>query len=172
MKFEPGQKFQLAAFSVGTDDKTPLLKLVPLDGDPVMLTASDPNRTDKSSRKNSRDNSWVFASASDSWPQTRCTVRIISDIRLTILFEQRSTARSAYRRKFELGLTRAGARLASGNTGERECIVTGGLGTIKVAHLGKTYYVCCEGCKLAFDEDPAGTIEAWRARRKDAAKDE
>ena len=97
-------------------------------------------------------------------------MRFISAIRLTMLFEQRRSKTSTSRRLSEIGLTRAGARLANGNTGERQCVVTGGLGTIKVAYEGKTYYVCCEGCKQAFDADPAGTIEAWRERLKEAAK--
>jgi hypothetical protein len=68
----------------------------------------------------------------------------------------------------EIGLTRAGSKLASGNTGERQCVVTGGLGTIKVSHDGKTYYVCCEGCKQAFDADPEGTLKAYRERLNQA----
>ena len=98
------------------------------------------------------------------------TVRIISDIRVTLLFEEKSTKKASYRRMSEIGMTRAGSRLASGSSGERQCIVTGGLGTMKVSFEGKTYYVCCEGCKQAFDADPKGTIEAYRERLKEAAK--
>lgn len=41
---------------------------------------------------------------------------------------------------------------------------------MKVSFEGKTYYVCCEGCKQAFDADPAGTIDAYRERLKNKAK--
>lgn len=47
--------------------------------------------------------------------------------------------------------------------GEKTCIISGGLGTISVSYQGNTYYVCCTGCKAAFDEDP----ERWIARFKE-----
>ena len=165
MTFEPGQQFHYAAFSVAEDRKTPLLTLTPLAGDAVKLTRTPPTTNEKLPTE-----SWIFESTADNWPQTRCTVRIISEIRLTMLFEEKQAEKSSYRRLSEIGLTRAGTRLANGNTGERLCIVTGGLGTIKVAYEGKSYYVCCEGCKQAFDADPKGTIEAWLERQQDAAK--
>ena len=37
---------------------------------------------------------------------------------------------------------------------DKVCPVTGGLGTMAVSHAGKTYYVCCTGCREAFDKDP------------------
>ena len=162
--FEPGQQFHQAAFSLADDGKTPNLTLTPIQGESILLLrvlADDDNPSD--------DESWLFLSAEDSVPQTRCTVRIISDIRVTLLFEEKSTEKGSYRRLSEIGMTRAGSRLASGSTGERQCIVTGGLGTMKVSFEGKTYYVCCEGCKQAFDADPKGTIEAYRERLKVAA---
>jgi len=44
--------------------------------------------------------------------------------------------------------------------GKKTCIISGGLGTTTVSHKGTTYYVCCSGCKAAFEEDP----EKWIAR--------
>jgi len=44
--------------------------------------------------------------------------------------------------------------------GEKTCIISGGLGTIQVSYQGKGYYVCCSGCKAAFEDDP----ERWIAR--------
>ncbi len=44
--------------------------------------------------------------------------------------------------------------------GDKTCIISGGLGTIAVSYKGSTYYVCCSGCKAAFEEDP----EKWLAR--------
>jgi hypothetical protein len=161
--FEPGQQFHSAAFSVARDGTTTQLVLTPIKGDRIELTRSNVNPEDA-------DKTWIFESDAEGAPQTRCTVRIISDIRITILFEERPMGNSAWRRLSEIGMTRAGAKLANGNTGERQCIVTGGLGTIKVSFEGKAYYVCCEGCKQAFDADPAGTLQDYRERLKNAAK--
>lgn len=44
--------------------------------------------------------------------------------------------------------------------GNRECIVSQGLGTTAVMYNGKTYYVCCSGCQAAFQDDP----EIWIAK--------
>jgi len=43
--------------------------------------------------------------------------------------------------------------------GQRECIISGGLGTMPVTFKGTTYWVCCSGCKSAFEEEP----EKWIA---------
>jgi hypothetical protein len=55
----------------------------------------------------------------------------------------------------------------SDNPGPK-CIVSGGLGTIQVSYMGKSYYVCCSGCAAAFQEDP----ERWIAKKakQDAEK--
>jgi hypothetical protein len=170
LSFELGKQYQSALFSVAKDGTTPELSLVPAGGERIHLTRKDEATAADSSSKEEKDVAWVFESSSDALPQTRCTVRIISDIRFAMLFEEKPTAQGSYRRLSEIGLTRVGARLASGNTGERQCIVTGGLGTIKVSHGGKTYYVCCEGCQQAFDADPVGTIAAYQERLKEASK--
>ncbi|HUG92028.1 MAG TPA: hypothetical protein VML55_14410 [Planctomycetaceae bacterium] len=44
--------------------------------------------------------------------------------------------------------------------GERTCVISEGLGTMTVSHNGRTYYVCCTGCKAAFEENP----EYWIAK--------
>lgn len=42
--------------------------------------------------------------------------------------------------------------------GEKKCIISGGLGTMQVSYQGRSYWVCCSGCKAAFEEDPATWI--------------
>jgi hypothetical protein len=170
LNFELGKQYQSVLFSVAEDGATPVLSLTPADGESIHLTRKDYATEAYTSSKAATVVDWVFESSPDTLPQMRCTVRIISDIRFAMLFEEKPTAQGSYRRLSEIGLTRVGARLASGNTGERQCIVTGGLGTIKVSHEGKTYYVCCEGCQQAFDADPAGTIAAYQERLKEASK--
>lgn len=170
LNFEPGKQYESVLFSVAEKGVTPELSLTPTDGETIHLIKKDDSTAADSSSKDKKDVAWVFESSPDVLPQKRCTVRIISDIRFAMLFEEKPTAQGSYRRLSEIGLTRVGARLASGNTGERQCIVTGGLGTIKVSHEGKTYYVCCEGCQQAFDADPAGTIAAYQERLKEASK--
>jgi hypothetical protein len=49
---------------------------------------------------------------------------------------------------------------------DRKCIISGGLGTIQVSYKGKSYWVCCTGCKAAFEEEP----ERWLAKLPDKDK--
>lgn len=56
--------------------------------------------------------------------------------------------------------------LSDSDYGEKTCIISQGLGTIAVSFQGKSYWVCCTGCKAAFDEDPATWIA--RAEKRDA----
>jgi len=49
--------------------------------------------------------------------------------------------------------------------GERECIISGGLGTMQVSYQGKSYWVCCSGCKAAFEEDPESWIAEYKAKK-------
>ncbi len=49
---------------------------------------------------------------------------------------------------------------------KNECIVTGGLGTIPVTYMGETFYVCCTGCRDAFNEDPAKFVKEYKEKKR------
>ncbi|MFP6763332.1 MAG: hypothetical protein VB858_06935, partial [Planctomycetaceae bacterium] len=110
-------------------------------------------------------NVFVFESKPDSGNYvSRVTFRQLNEKRMLVLYETRKAAQSFYRRLGEVGYTRAGTRLAaSGSTGP-ECVVTGGAGTIAVSFQGKTYYVCCTGCRDAFNDDPQGILADYRQK--------
>ncbi|MDX1963628.1 MAG: hypothetical protein SFX18_10770 [Pirellulales bacterium] len=94
----------------------------------------------------------------------RITIKTLAEgDRLVVLYER--AAGKQFSRLAEVGLTRLGGNFAKGAAGP-ECIVTGGLGTIEVSYQGKTYFVCCTGCKEAFEEDPAGIIAEYLAKKK------
>jgi hypothetical protein len=152
-----GKQFRQMVFSSDpkSDDLRLLLKLP--DQSSILM---------QQDRVLSSDAVVVFVSAPDQPRIIKCSVRRISDIRATLLFEQQMSEAGSFRRMAEIGCTRAGEKLARGNSGERQCIVTGGLGTMAVMYSGMTFYVCCEGCRQAFTEDPEGTIAAYRERLK------
>lgn len=95
---------------------------------------------------------------------SRVTMRQLNDKRMLVLYERRREGQSFYARVGEVGYTREGTRLASSDNSGPECVVTGGAGTIKVSHEGKTYYVCCTGCRDAFNDDPVGILADYRAK--------
>jgi hypothetical protein len=159
-RFEPGTLIRTLQFTVPNKDAEWQLDLEQSNGEHHQLTRTNPTQPTEPDQ----NSTFVFESNDEGPQRLRCTIRRISQIRMTVLLEERSAEQTTWRRMAEIGMTRAGEKLASGNTGERQCIVTGGLGTIRVSFEGKTYYVCCEGCQQVFDADPAGTIADYRKR--------
>lgn len=49
---------------------------------------------------------------------------------------------------------------------EKTCVISQGLGTMQVSHKGKSYWVCCTGCKAAFEEDPEKWIAKFEAMQE------
>jgi hypothetical protein len=109
----------------------------------------------------------VFTSEPDAQQEVyRVTLTPLNEQRTLILFEKRKADQKSYNRLAEIGYTREGTRLAGSGSGQPECVVTGGLGTIKIEYKGKTYYVCCSGCQQAFNDDPEGILADYKARRE------
>jgi hypothetical protein len=84
--------------------------------------------------------------------------------RLLLLMEKQAPNADSFARIAEIGYTRVGSGFGNVAQG-RECIVTGGLGTIEVSHNGKTYYVCCTGCRDYFNANPEQTIAEYAAKK-------
>ncbi len=92
----------------------------------------------------------------------RITIRPAAENqRVTVLYERGSG--EVFSRLAEVSATRVGGDFAAGAAGP-ECIVTGGAGTIQVEYKGKTYFVCCTGCKEAFNDDPEKIIKEYNQR--------
>lgn len=113
----------------------------------------------------------VVASAPDAAGDVhRLTLTQLNEKRTLVLFERRRGAQKTWQRVAEVGYTRAGTRLAEKDSSGPECVVTGGLGTIAVSYKGTTYYVCCSGCKQAFEADPEGILAEHDARKAEGGK--
>jgi hypothetical protein len=96
----------------------------------------------------------------------RISLRVVaSGDRLLLLYEKQASA-TLFTRLAEIGYTRVGSGFGQGGGG-RECIITGGLGTIAVMHEGQTYYVCCTGCRDYFNDNPAKAIADYKQRKAD-----
>lgn len=69
---------------------------------------------------------------------------------------------SKFNRFDTIGNQREGTSFALNDSDfkEKTCVISQGLGTISVSHKGKQYWVCCSGCKAAFEDDP----EKWIAK--------
>jgi hypothetical protein len=94
----------------------------------------------------------------------------LGDNRITVLFEKRGVKQSFYQRVAEVAFQREGTRLTAVDGNGPECVVTGGLGTIQVTFKGQSYYVCCTGCRDAFNDDPESILAAYAERKKKKAE--
>lgn len=106
----------------------------------------------------------LLSAPDDDGYEHRITVTRLNRKRTLVLFEKRQEGRRSFSRVAEVGYTREGTRLATTEGSGPECVVTGGAGTIPVMYNGKTYYVCCTGCRQAFEDDPEGIIAEYEAR--------
>jgi YHS domain len=73
--------------------------------------------------------------------------------------------RTLFVRDYQVAFTKKGETFAASEK-KPECVVTGGLGTSTVAYKGTTYYLCCSGCRDAFNENPEKYIKEYEARKK------
>jgi YHS domain-containing protein len=101
----------------------------------------------------------------------RITVTRLNEKRTVVLFEKKRASARSPLRVAEVGYTREGTRLAVEGADGPECVVTGGKGTIQISYKGQTYYVCCSGCKQAFNENPEKILAEYRERLAKRNKD-
>jgi YHS domain-containing protein len=96
-------------------------------------------------------------------------------IRYSMAHEIQETGSTQFTRLMEIGLTRDGESLGAGaasSTSEpAKCIVTGGAASTTVSYQGRTFPVCCSGCRDQFNDNPekylkkASLIEAARTAK-------
>lgn len=156
-----GKLLRSATLVPGKEDGTLRLEAVLADGSrrefggkavagrPLILTATDPKADGPG----------------------RVTLTQPNDARSLLLFEGKNAETGQFYRIAEVGYTKQGVAFAASGESGPICIVTEGKGTIPVSYQGKTYYVCCSGCKDLFNEDPAAVLAEYEAKRKAKAKE-
>ena len=104
-------------------------------------------------------------------PETKATEQIkmataAAGVRLIYTFSKKPADRTLYAKDFQISYTKEGESFgtAAGQKGP-ECVVTGGLGTMQVSYMGTTYYVCCTGCRDAFNDNPAKIVAEYKAKK-------
>jgi YHS domain-containing protein len=131
----------------------------------LTITAPDGKTTATFSGKLDEDKLMLDAAEPVEGLPARISLRLVAEgKRMVALYESKSPTSDRYFRLAEVGYTRVGSGFGQGSQGP-ECIVTGGEASIAVSYEGKTYYVCCTGCKDYFDEDPKRAIEEYFARK-------
>jgi len=86
-------------------------------------------------------------------------------------YEVKPAGRTTFQRVYQVGATKEGVPFAGPADANPECVVSGGLGTLKVTYNGQTYYVCCSGCREAFKETPEKYLKEFKERKAKEAKE-
>lgn len=84
----------------------------------------------------------------------RLTLNTLADgIRFQVKFEKQDGGKGLFSNVFAMNGNKDGESIAGG-TKKPECIVSGGAANIQVSYKGKTYFVCCTGCRDEFNANP------------------
>lgn len=87
-------------------------------------------------------------------------------IRFLYLVDRKNDGGTIWRLEAFVETTKIGETLARREKKGPECVVSGGLGTMAVSFLGETFYVCCSGCRDAFNENPKKYVDEFKAAKK------
>ncbi|MGL4420240.1 MAG: YHS domain-containing protein [Gemmataceae bacterium] len=88
-------------------------------------------------------------------------------IRLAMNYDVQSGGKGLFNSVYKSVGNKEGESLAGAKTNkDPECIVTGGAAKIAVSYMGKTYHVCCSGCKDEFDANPKKYVDALTKGKK------
>lgn len=100
----------------------------------------------------------------------RLVLTLLHSNRFLYRYEVKPEGRPLFATRFQVGATKEGVPFAAAGSVQPECVVSGGLGTMPLTFNGRTYYVCCSGCRDAFREEPEKYIrefeEAQAAKKK------
>jgi hypothetical protein len=96
----------------------------------------------------------------------RLTMNSAGDgLRFIYKLAHKPAGRTLFVKDFQVAFTKKGESFAATEK-KPECVVTGGLGTSTVAYKGTTYYLCCSGCRDAFNENAEKYIKEYEERKK------
>ncbi|MGF1579640.1 MAG: YHS domain-containing protein [Gemmataceae bacterium] len=96
--------------------------------------------------------------------QQKLVFTLLRNTRYYYQYSRQEKGRRLFKAIYRVGVNREGVLFARGS-GQPECIVSGGLGTIEVTYKGKTYHVCCSGCAAEFEVDPERYIAEYKSKQ-------
>jgi hypothetical protein len=95
----------------------------------------------------------------------RLTMNLAGDgVRLIYKSAKKPSGKTLFKEEYMVACGKVGESLGAKEK-KNLCVVSGGLGTSTVTHNGKTYYVCCSGCRDAFNENPEKFIKEFEAKQ-------
>jgi YHS domain-containing protein len=96
----------------------------------------------------------------------KITMYTVSDgARLILVNELKAGGKGSFVEQFKFTCSKEGESFAGGKK-KPECVVTGGAATMAVNYGGKTYYVCCSGCRDEFNANPKKFVDEFEKKNK------
>jgi hypothetical protein len=86
-------------------------------------------------------------------------------VRFNYWYKTKPLSKKIYSAGYLVACNKEGEALGGKSKG-KECVVSGGLGKIEVSFKGETFYVCCTGCRDAFNENPEKYVKEFKAKQK------
>jgi hypothetical protein len=141
------------------------------DKDRYQLTLVTPAKESLVFEGELKDNRLTVQRVDEAKKETQQLVlTLLHENRFLYRYEVKPAERTLFARLYQVGATKEGVAFAGKGDGRPECVVSGGLGTIPVSYKGKTYYVCCSGCRDAFKDEPEKYIKEYEEKQAKEAK--
>ena len=86
-------------------------------------------------------------------------------IRFNINYKKASGGGKLFSAQYSVQANKDGESLAASKESKNLCVVSGGAGTMTVSYKGESFYVCCSGCRDAFNENPEKYIKEFKAKK-------
>jgi len=164
-QFKGDEAWMKVAFEKGKHFAGGELRFLP-DKDQYQLTLQTVDKEKLMFAGSLKDKALTLDREDESAKETqRLVFTFLHPNRFLYRYETKAADARAFAKLYQVGATKNGVPFAEGETGP-ECIVSGGLGTVKVTYKGQTYYVCCSGCRDAFKDDPEKYIKEAEAKKK------
>lgn len=98
----------------------------------------------------------------------RLSMNTLSEgVRFALQYEVQTGGKGLPTPLYKAAGNKEGETFAGGKVNKKpDCVVTGGAGTIPVSYMGKTYYVCCSGCREEFEANPKKYVDAFEKGKK------
>jgi YHS domain-containing protein len=147
----------------------PASRIYRLEGtDPDKKPVAFSGMLDKAGKKLTLDRK---GPASDGAKQQITLYPNSNQIRYTVTVLEKEPGAPQYKKTIEVGVGKEGEAFAAGSavTDLPKCIVTGGAATLTVSYQGKSFPLCCSGCKAEFDENPEKYVKKAALRAAAAA---
>jgi len=164
-KFKGDDAWLTVAFGKGKHFKNGELRFLP-DKERYQLKLTTVDNKEQTFEGVLKGRSLALERIDDEKKETqRLSIDMVQDIRFVYRYEVRPQGRTLFTRLYRVGATKEGESLAGPGEKKPECVVSGGLGAMTVSHKGTTYYVCCTGCRDAFNDNPEKYIKEFLAKK-------